>query len=370
MAVLARTLDSSFYQPVSVFFAEGPVQQKLLEEGRETVVFPLSEKVVQLRKDSLGRGIFFRLGSLMHAAAGVWRLSRFIRSQQPDLVHTHSLKADIMAGLAARIARVPVIWHVRDQIEPNYLPRPMVQFYRGLARVVPSLVIANSQSTLQTVHLPSGKPAAVVYSGIPMPPEPAPRPPDGQIKIGLVGRLAQWKGQHIFLQAAAAVHKKCSQARFALIGAALFGEEEYEQSLHQLCRQLQLEDVVEWQGFRTDVMQAMGELDIVVHASVTPEPFGQVVIQGMALAKPVVATAGGGVLESMVDGETGLLAPMNDAEKMADALLWLIEHPAEAAEMGKKGRARVEALFTERQTAHEVEKAYQRLFNGREAAPQ
>jgi glycosyltransferase involved in cell wall biosynthesis len=139
-------------------------------------------------------------------------------------------------------------------------------------------------------------------------------------RIGLIGRITPWKGQHIFLQAAALLHPLYPAAKFEIIGAALFSESEYEAHLHELCRTLHLIDTVEFVGFVEDARARMAQLDIVVHASTIGEPFGQVIIEAMAEEKPVVATNGGGVPEIVEDGINGLLVPMNDASRMAQAL--------------------------------------------------
>jgi glycosyltransferase involved in cell wall biosynthesis len=125
---------------------------------------------------------------------------------------------------------------------------------------------------------------------------------------------------------------------------------------------LYLTDAVEFAGFVEDVPARIAELDIVVHASTTGEPFGQVIIEAMAEQKPVVATNGGGVPEIVQDGITGLLVPMGDAPALADALRYLLDHPEIAAQMGREGRKRVLAQFTIQRTARMVESVYRELL--------
>jgi len=155
-----------------------------------------------------------------------------------------------------------------------------------------------------------------------------------------------WKGQHIFLQAAARVNKQFPNARFVIIGAALFGEEKYKQEVRRLPSQLGIEHLVEFTGFSANVDQAIAELDLVVHASTIGEPFGQVIIEGMAAGKPVVATNGGGVPEIVENGKTGILVPMGDVQAMADAICRILAEPTLAAGMGSRGRQRVADHFT------------------------
>jgi glycosyltransferase involved in cell wall biosynthesis len=143
-----------------------------------------------------------------------------------------------------------------------------------------------------------------------------------------------------------------------VIGAALFKEQQYEAEMHELAKELGIAHAVEFTGFRNDVPHLMGKLGILVHASTTGEPFGQVIVQGMAAGKPVVATNGGGVPEIVVHGTTGLLVPMGDVSAMAAAICTLLEAPAMAAEMGYAGRQRVLDHFTIERTARKIEAVY------------
>jgi glycosyltransferase involved in cell wall biosynthesis len=278
------------------------------------------------------------------------------------LVHTNSLKADLIGGAAARMARLPLIWHVRDRIVSDYLPAKVAVVFRSLCRVMPQRVIAISQAVRQT--LGDNSRVRVVYDGTPLPAELSGTHHERQNVVGLVGRITPWKGQDIFLRAAAIVRRRFPQAKFQVIGAALFGERDYEQKLHQMVDSEGIADAVEFTGFRPDVADLIGRLDVLVHASKTGEPFGQVIIEGMAAGKPIIATRGGAVPEIVVEGKTGLIVPMGDAMKMADAIITLLSDPAEAAAMGRAGRERVAQHFTIERTAQGVQQIYDELLEG------
>ncbi|MFL6307610.1 MAG: glycosyltransferase, partial [Candidatus Sulfotelmatobacter sp.] len=146
--------------------------------------------------------------------------------------------------------------------------------------------------------------------------------------------------------------------------AALFREHDYEISLHRMVQEHGLEDLVEFVGFQNDIAAAMQSLDILVHASTVGEPFGQVIVQGMACGKPVIATNGGGVPEIVVDGKTGLLVPMNDAPAMAEAICLLLADEQRARQMGVLGHQRVVERFTIQQSVVELTKIYEELVGG------
>ncbi|MEM8872769.1 MAG: glycosyltransferase family 4 protein [Planctomycetota bacterium] len=308
--------DDDRFKPEVVVFEDGPLVDRLGSVGIPTTLMPLGEQIRAASKDATG---IRSIGKLPAAMKFVGRLKRHIRQSGAELVYCNSLKADVLGGVAARLAGVPCIWHVRDRVEPDYLPAKVVPVFRKLAAWVPAGVAANSEHTLATLHLPREKPTQVIYSGV-VPPAEVADEPDGPPVIGLVGRLAPWKGQHVFLEAAARVRADIPDARFRLIGSALFGEDDYERRLRDRAERPDLSGAVEFSGFRDDIWSALAELNLVVHASVTPEPFGQVVVEAMAARRAVIATDGGGVRETVVDGQTGVLIAMGDEDRMAESM--------------------------------------------------
>jgi hypothetical protein len=157
-------LDRERYSPLVVLGEEGPLAEKLRDQGVETCVVPLAGAVTNTRKDSLGAGSLLRFREIGAILGYCWRLSRFIKERGVQLVHTNSLKADLIGGVAGRLARVPVVWHVRDRIENDYLPAVVVTAFRYLCRVIPGFVVANSAATLETLRLPGRSSGAVVHS--------------------------------------------------------------------------------------------------------------------------------------------------------------------------------------------------------------
>lgn len=365
---MVRFFDRSQVTPIIVLGSDGPLAERLRGIA-EVHILELTSKVLHKRKDTLGSASLLELKSIVHAAAYVHQLTDFIRTNHIALIHTNSLKADILGGIAGRLTHTPVIWHIRDRITDDYLPKPIVRIMRTLCRVLPDYVIGNSAATLETLKLNGTKPSVAIGSGVDLGAfhelhDPSTSGQDnspGKQLIGLVGRICPWKGQHIFLRAAAEVHKQFPHATFQIIGAALFEEQHYEIEMQKLAKDLGIAHVVEFTGFRNDVPDLMRNLDILVHASTTGEPFGQVIVQGMAAGKAVVATNGGGVPEIVVHGETGLLVPMDDAPALSSAICALLNAPDLAAKMGRAGWQRVLEHFTIEQTARKIETVYAQL---------
>ena len=183
--------------------------------------------------------------------------------------------------------------------------------------------------------------------------------------IGMVGALAPWKGQHIFVQAAAEVVDRIPDVTFFLIGDVIYttaGHHDYRRELERLVHQLGLEGRVIFTGFRKDIARVMANLDIVAHCSVEPEPFGRVIIEAMACGKPVIAARGGGVDEIIVDGDDGLLVPPGDARLLAEAILRLAGDPDRRARLGEAARRRVEEKFRIHDQVRQIEQCYDRLL--------
>jgi len=374
---LIRHLDRRLVTPIVALASEGPLAARL-REICEVHVLPLPENIRNRRKDSLGWSSMLKLPEVAALVRYTYELARFAKNHDADLIHTNSLKADIIGGVAGFLARRPVVWHVHDRVEEDYLPKSAVRAFRFLCSVVPSYVIANSQAALRTLHLKQNQPQAAIPPGVELPkhsnggqgvhgPRLVPPPDENADKpvIALIGRICPWKGQGIFLEAAAAVRKRFPNATFKIVGAALFGEEPYEAEIRQLCTELNLNEAVEFTGFCSNIPEFLTQVDVVVHASTIAEPFGQVIVEGMAAAKPVVATNGGGVPEIVIDNVTGLLIPMGDASAMAEAVCNILSDPSTARQMGLRGRDRVRERFSIESTALKVEAVYREVLRTR-----
>jgi glycosyltransferase involved in cell wall biosynthesis len=342
----------------------------LIEAGIEVEVLPLPLSVRAIRKDSLGViTIAKQLLAALHPVRYAGTVARFARKHNAALLHCNSLKADFYGALAGRIARMPVVWHVRDHIDPSYLPGPAVRLFRTLARSVPAAIITNSLSTTAKLFprsLPPRRIVEAVYDGLTgrelQTPQPAPAtefrhcPP----RIGIIGRIASWKGQHVFLEAARLLSEKQIAAQYFVLGSPLFGEEDYEAQLKRDAAPLG--NRVQFLGFQSDIPAVLRDLDILVHASTSAEPFGQVVIEGMAEGLPVIGSDGGGVREIITSGENGILTPMGDAPALAEAIEHLIQNPGRASALARAGWVRAHEVFTAQHSADRIADVYDRVL--------
>ena len=175
---------------------------------------------------------------------------------------------------------------------------------------MPTTVVANSQATLET--LPGARRTFVIPSPIDLP-STSPHRNGHPLRVGMVGRIAPWKGQHVFVEAFARAFPDGEQAAI-VVGAPMFGDDEvdYLSRLRKLGGELGLGDRLVFTGFSERVSDELEDLDVLVHASITPEPFGQVILEGMASGLAVVAAGAGGPLELIDDGHDGLLVRPDD----------------------------------------------------------
>ena len=341
---------------------DGPLVRRLHEAGISVEVLPLRDAARDLHRGEVtpwsvpGKAL---LETSTYAAA----LARRLRRLRPDIVHTNSLKSALYGGVAGRLAGVPVVWHIRDRIAEDYLPTPAVRLVHAAARWLPSAIIANSRATLATLG-ESEVFRSVVASPVVIYDSAATGDRDGRhsefLHVGMVGRLAPWKGQHVFLDGFRQAFGHGSESA-VIVGAPLFGEHWYEADLRRRAQVLGLNGRIVFAGFREDIWTALGEIDILVHASVTPEPFGQVIVEGMSAGLPVVATDAGGPAEIIEDGVDGLLYPPGDADELASRLRDLADDPGLRARLGDAARESSKR-FTAEAAAGRVTWVYDRVL--------
>jgi glycosyltransferase involved in cell wall biosynthesis len=183
----------------------------------------------------------------------------------------------------------------------------------------------------------------------------------GAVRVGLVATFAHWKGHDVFLDAAARV-RAARPCRFYVVGGPIYrslGSQWSTDELRAWAEALGLDGRVGFAGVR-DPAEAMRALDVVVHASTRPEPFGRVIVEGMACGRAVVAMAEGGAAELFADGEDALGCPPRDPAALASALTRLVVDAGLRERLGRAGRASAEARFDRTRLADAWASVYDR----------
>ena len=301
----------------------------------------------------------------------VARLRRLARQAGVELIH-HNNGLDVRAVLLARILGVPLIAYQRG----GEYHSPTVRY---LSRFVDTY-IANSDATrldLMKLGVPSERVSTLhppVELGRFDPSIDASRQRgelglgDRDLCFGIPGTLLKWKGHDVFLKAARLVMEAVPEARALVIGEAPDGSTEYREELLRLTRELGIAERTVFTGFRRDVPEMLQLLDVVVHASVSPEPFGRVIAEGMAMGKPVVAAAAGGPLEIIEQGRTGFLVTPGDPTALAEAIVTLLRDRVLARRLGDNARLVAQARFSPEAHARCVEGFYEQTLRAREPA--
>ncbi len=192
--------------------------------------------------------------------------------------------------------------------------------------------------------------------------QPAPSgPAPGHRRVLLLGRLAEWKGQLVFVRAVQRLCERDATPEFVIVGGATTdADATYAASLRALVRDCGLAARIQFTGFHEDVPELLRSVDILVHCSVSPEPLGLVILEAMRAGVPVVATNLGGPAEIIRDGENGRLYPPSDDAAMARVLQELLESPEARRRLAAAGRATVVERFSIERTVDALGRIYRR----------
>ncbi|WP_433666238.1 glycosyltransferase family 4 protein [Nocardia sp. CA-136227] len=317
-----------------VYTEDGPMLRLMAERGIETRVVRNGFDSRAMTIDKAG------VRSLLVGATGLlrlgWTLGGTVRELEATVLVAGSTKAMLMGAVAARRAGVPLVWHVHDRVSRDYFGRVLALIIRVLGWVVAHGVIANSRGTLASLYTWRRR-AVVAYPGVEFPAgdesgesaadsgilgdaRPQGQRPATETVIAVVGRLAPWKGQDLFLRALA--DATTLPREVFLVGGTFFDEQSYRAELEVHATALGLP--VTFTGHVDDPESYLRHADILVHCSVLPEPFGQVVVEGMRAGCAVIATRPGGPEEIVDPGVNGLLVTAGNRGELTRALDRLI----------------------------------------------
>jgi glycosyltransferase involved in cell wall biosynthesis len=312
---------------------------------------------------NFARFFYWLLFITIPESIGYYRIGR---RHHVDLVHLNNNIGSQLSGiLAARFLGIPCIAHLRCFEDKHTITRTyarFVQHHIAISRAVREnlLHLGICKKRISLVH------DALDLSEF----EPNQRScqlldefriSSTQPTFGIFGRVVDWKGIREFVLAARIVIQTFPEARGFIVGGVSDGDKNFYLEIKKLVDECALNDKVIFTGYRPDVPDLLNLMDVVVHASNCPEPFGMVIIEGMAMCKPIVATSGGGPLDIVIDGESGYIVEMGNSDALGDAIVSLLSHPDTAKKMGLCGRNRVENVFSNKRYAERVGNIYQKV---------
>lgn len=297
--------------------------------------------------------------------AGARAIAAAAHQVNAEFLHANTIRAALYTALAAKIAKRPFIWHMRDFWLSEDKPAHLWLDKNGKQAFIASAkyIIANSNAVAN--HLPASKKISVIHNGIDttqFDPKMDGTPFRQQVGIppkvplvGMMGRLRPWKGQSRFLQMAEKIIETNPTTWFVIVGGTVFSENDaYLHQLQQMSHTLGIAERVVFTGQLQNIKPALAALDVFVHPG-DPEPFGLVNIEAMAMSKPVVAFAHGALPEIVTPNETGLLVMPGDISALATAVSTLLINKKLAQRLGTAGRNRASQQFDITRTAKEFE---------------
>ena len=299
----------------------------------------------------------------------IGHIARKLKEGQFSLLQTHEYRGDILGGIAARLAGVKSIATVR-----GYTDRTLaLRLYKVLdllaLRFFTKVVTVSEHLCGQVLSagLPEQK-VVTIYNAIGAEAFAAKATLAGpglrehlgignqQRIVTIVGRLSVEKGHRYFLEGAKRVLNCLPETRFLIVGDGPLRKE-----LGRLTSSLGVDGAISFLGYQREVAALMSISDVLVLSSLR-EGLPNVLIEAMALAKPIVATRVGGVPEIVRDGETGILVPPKDPERLAESLLYLLRNPGEGKRLGERGKAVVVQEFNVETMAHKIAEVYREVL--------
>jgi glycosyltransferase involved in cell wall biosynthesis len=373
---LLKGLDRKRYHPIALFSNEHTLMPAYRSAGIETIIWPgprpytfgaglngrwAGAPVLAMQKAlNLGRG--YVVSSIVRAG--------FLRKHQIDVVHlNNSILYNHDWMLAARLAGIKVVCHERG-INDHY---PAAAKYFG--RRLDAIVCISDAVRTNMQERGAGFPNIVtIHNGLDPDAMRVERSPEvlraafgltaSTPVVGMVGNIKAWKGQHTVVHAMDRVRKACPEIRCLFVGDTSPADVPYDREVRNLVATLGLEEHIIFAGFQQNVTDFLKMFDVVIHASVAPEPFGRVILEAMACKKAVVGARAGAIPEIVDEGKTGLTFPPADAGGLADAVISLICDKRRAEEMGEQGYTRLVRHFHIARNVESTERLYETLLSG------
>ena len=313
--------------------------------------------------------------SLKNDLLAFFSIYRLIKRIKPHIVHTHTSKAGVLGRLAACLARVPIIIHTpHGHVFHSYYGYIMTKIIVLVERILSLMTdkITALTDRERDEHLEQGVASiekyVIIHSGVMLQQimntnidvETGKKEfdiPQNSNVIGVVGRLVPIKGHKYLVSAAKRIIKEFGNTVFVFVGDGYL-----EARLQRQAESLGVRKNIIFAGWRSDVIKILGLFDVLVLPSLN-EGMGKVLIEGMALGKPIVASSVGGIIDLVKNGDNGILVPPRDSDALAEAILKLIRNKNLTQELGKNGKSKVYPEYDTFVMIRQIEDLYERLLS-------
>ena len=363
---LIQGLDRRRFTPIAVFYEEHSLFARFSAACDTRVIAPLRPRPSTTRGAAAAL-----LRRIVNAGKFVQRVGfciGFLKRERIDLLHlNNSITRHHDWMFAAVITRTPMLTHERG-INPRYSATSRWMAARLGAVVAVSHWVANHMraqgvpAARLVVHSDGLEPDAVVVRSSADAIRREWNIPAAAPVIGIVGNVREWKGQEVVARALAQVVRAVPEVVCLFVGAVTPEDRPYEARVRQVLAEGGVSGHARFTGYRSNVADFVNTMQVLVHASVIPEPVGMVALEGMALRKPVVATASGGVAE-IVTSDTGMTYPAGDAAALAERIVALLGAPELAETMGNAGYRRLTTVFRQDHYVAAIVRIYEALLS-------
>lgn len=353
---LVLGLDRTRYQPLVIFYHDNVVAELLRQAGIEVRILDHPATVKWgVGAPALVRPWLRLAGRLVNTfnrtAPLVIKYAALLKRERIDLLHlNNSITQSLIWMSSAWLRRIPVVCHERA-LTPRFNIRERY-FARRLNRII--CISKAVQENLFRQGL-GQRNSEIIHNGLDPESVRVLRSPEivrqlfgikpGRPVIGLVGHIQEWKGHDVVVSATAKLKERFPEIVCLLVGDNSRFDREFHERLHNQIAELGLQSNVIFTGYQENPADLMNIMDVVIHASIEPEPFGRVILEAMSLSKPVIASRAGGILEIVSEGETGLMVSPGNAGELAEAATALLQDSERAGAMGEKGYQKLISEF-------------------------
>jgi len=312
------------------------------------------------------------------------RLGSFVERLRPAVIHSNGMKMHLLGYLSGIGSAAPLIWHVRDFVSTRVLMAKALRRSARSARMAIAISEAIGRDFRDTIK---SLPVEVIANAIDVD-HFSPGFADGSIldqiagfpalkaatlRVGLIATYARWKGQELFLQAAAKVRELRPDLplRYYIVGGPIYKTAGSQYSANELWEQIDrlgLKQCCALIPFQDDTRSVYRALDVIVHASTRPEPFGRTIVEAMACQRPVIVARDGGASELFTEDYDAVGFVPNDCHQLACAIIGLVDSRARRDRIAAAARHTAVSRYSRQRLATQISTVYRRLLSAGEMA--
>jgi glycosyltransferase involved in cell wall biosynthesis len=368
LKLLKHFNNSDKYQAKVVLPNNQGIAQKCIELG-----IPL--KIIKFKKLRKTKSLLYHFRYLFLIIPSIFRIFWMIRKEHIDLIHVNEI-IDFHGLIAGKIANVPTISHVRFIVENSLIKKIFLWILNHFADRIVCVSEAVKKGMFEGERVDHNK-INVIY-------DPGPylnlfdpskyldsvsrsefNIDNQTFLIGFVSKIVEINGQINLVEVANRLNKKGFQdIRYMFVGGTVDGHESYYKEIKSLISSYKLEEKFIWTGFREDIPQIMKSCDILVFLPICEHSFPGVVLEAMAMEKPLITFDSGGICEQIVDGESGYIIPKGDIDKVVERIIELYHNPNKRIEIGKNARRHLLSKFSLERHVEEINQLYDELLEG------